>query len=208
MAFLDSLKSFDKSKLKHTDTKVTTTEGELLLEKRDSSGSVTMEKISPTYGFVPSFVEDLQVGEVLPGQLILGSQDVAHDLPTLEMYKVTHILNLASYVANKFPDKLTYKDIKINDLPEVPIFPIFNRAFEFIEEGIKSGCVLVHCNAGVSRCASVVIGYLMKTRRMTYKDAFDLVKEKRPAICPNEGFRTQLKTYEKMLESERQQVNS
>ena len=43
----------------------------------------------------------------------------------------------------------------------------------------------------------------MQTQGMSYKGAFDLVKEKRPAICPNEGFRTQLKTFEKMLESER-----
>ena len=69
--------------------------------------------------------------------LISGSQDVAHDLPILEQYNVTHILNLASYVQNKFPEKIIYKDIKINDLPEAPILLTFKQAFEFIEEGIK-----------------------------------------------------------------------
>ena len=84
-SFLNSLKSFDKTKLKHTDTRVTTTDGSQVIEKRDSTGRVSVEKTGPSYGFVPSFVEDLQVGEVVPGKLILGN---------LYQYIVS-ILNLA-----------------------------------------------------------------------------------------------------------------
>jgi protein-tyrosine phosphatase len=47
------------------------------------------------------------------------------------------------------------------------IIPHFEEAFEFINKGMESGCVLVHCNAGISRAATIVIAYLMKTRNMT-----------------------------------------
>jgi hypothetical protein len=46
--------------------------GDQIIEKRDSYGRVATERIpEQTYGFVVSVVEDLQVGEILQG-LILG----------------------------------------------------------------------------------------------------------------------------------------
>merc|ERR1711964_860042 len=44
--------------------------------------------------------------------------------------------------------------------------------------------VYVHCTAGVSRSATVVIFWLMRSRRMSLLDALKLVKAKRPAIRP------------------------
>ncbi|KAL3831706.1 hypothetical protein ACJMK2_023425 [Sinanodonta woodiana] len=75
-----------------------------------------------------------------------------------------------------------------------------------LEQGRNGGCVLVHCNAGVSRSATIVIAYLMQFREMKYQEAFNYLKEKRPAICPNEGFRTQLLQFEKQLASQTQNV--
>ena len=131
--------------------------------------------------------------------LVSGSQDVALNLEILEHYKVTHILNLASFTENKYPDKIVYKKIRILDVPEMHIIPHFEEAFEFINKGMESGCVLVHCNAGISRAATIVIAYLMKTRNMTLTQAYGLVKEKRPVISPNSGFQVQLETYEERL---------
>lgn len=72
-SLLDSLKSFDKTKLKQTDTKITTTEGLQIVEKRDSHGRIIHELVGGrTYGFVASIVDDLQVGEVLSDHLIIG----------------------------------------------------------------------------------------------------------------------------------------
>jgi protein-tyrosine phosphatase len=48
--------------------------------------------------------------------------------------------------------------------------------------------------AGMSRSASVVIGYLISTG-MTYEEAFFKVKMRHPQTCPNEGFREQLQKY-------------
>lgn len=53
----------------------------------------------------------------------------------------------------------------------------------------------VHCNAGVSRSVSVVIGYLMKTQGMPFDAAYAHVKSERKAAQPNDGFRKQLKAY-------------
>ncbi|CAE1232866.1 unnamed protein product [Acanthosepion pharaonis] len=150
------------------------------------------------WGFVGDLRRDLQVGEIRPG-LILGSQDVAQSLETLEKYSVTHVLNVATGVENLYPDKFTYKSIKLYDLPDSNITVVFDEAFKFIDEGRKSGCVLVHCNAGISRAASIIIGYLMKTEKMSFSDGFWYVKGKRPVIHPNAGFVDQLRDYEYFL---------
>lgn len=61
---------------------------------------------------------------------------------------------------------------------------------------LKDGVVLVHCNAGVSRAAAVVIGFLMNSERLSFARAFALVKNARPAACPNPGFMEQLHKYQ------------
>lgn len=54
------------------------------------------------------------------------------------------------------------------------------------------GGVLVHCYAGVSRSASVVIAYLIWKYNMTFNDAFNYLINVRPIINPNIGFVKQL----------------
>ncbi|XP_065787964.1 dual specificity protein phosphatase 19 isoform X2 [Muntiacus reevesi] len=66
---------------------------------------------------------------------------------------------------------------------------------------LKDGVVLVHCNAGVSRAAAIVIGFLMNSEEISFTSAFSLVKNARPSICPNAGFLEQLRTYQGGKES-------
>lgn len=65
---------------------------------------------------------------------------------------------------------------------------MFDDTFNLIKIGLKCGSVLVHCAAGVSRSASIVIAYLMRNNGMNYTEAYALVKNKRFVICPNHGF--------------------
>ncbi|KXZ43410.1 hypothetical protein GPECTOR_91g564 [Gonium pectorale] len=56
--------------------------------------------------------------------------------------------------------------------------------------------VLVHCAAGMSRSATVVIAYLMASERLPYDSAFRDVKTARPCVYPNLGFLFQLWEWE------------
>lgn len=57
----------------------------------------------------------------------------------------------------------------------------------------------MHCMAGVSRSASLVMIYLVKYERMTLRQAYHYVKSARPVIRPNVGFWKQMVDYEKRL---------
>jgi protein-tyrosine phosphatase len=63
----------------------------------------------------------------------------------------------------KFPTLFQYKIINILDSPAANIKVHFAPCIKWIKEAIDNGgCVLVHCFAGVSRSASVIIAYLMQ----------------------------------------------
>lgn len=100
---------------------------------------------------------------------------------------------------NYYPNKIEYKNIKLNDTIDQEVLKFFDLAFKFIDEGRQNGCVLIHCNAGVSRASTFMIGYLMNRDRMPLDDAFEFVKSKRPAIRPNAGFLNQLRQYNREL---------
>lgn len=131
-----------------------------------------------------------------------GSQDVAVEFDLLQKYNVTHILNVATLVKNSFPENFTYKNIDLLDIPQTDIVQHFESAFQFIDERMdKGGCVLVHCNAGISRSSTIVIAYLMMKKHWPLDKAYQYVKEKRSKIRPNVGFQEQLKTFEQQLKS-------
>ncbi len=85
-----------------------------------------------------------------------------------------------------FPDKFIYEkyDLRGGD-PSENIKRFFKDAYEFISGG---EVVFVHCHAGVSRSASIVISYLMKKYKKPFEEMKTLVKSKRPKIHPNSGF--------------------
>jgi hypothetical protein len=64
------------------------------------------------------------------------------------------------------------------------------------QEGLA---VLIHCAAGVSRCALVTVAVMMKGHGWGAVAALERVARARPWINPNPHFRQGLKTYEDLL---------
>jgi dual specificity phosphatase 12 len=79
--------------------------------------------------------------------------------------------------------------INVLDMPNENLLRHFKAATDYIKAAIKSGgIVLVHCYAGVSRSASVVIAYLMRELGLTMLDALTYCRKRRPIVFPNPGF--------------------
>ncbi|OCT61222.1 hypothetical protein XELAEV_18047245mg [Xenopus laevis] len=120
-------------------------------------------------------------------------------MQVLKSYGVTHILNVAYGVDNAFPNEFTYKKMSILDLPETDIASFFPECFNFLEKvKLQNGVVLVHCNAGVSRAPAIATGFLMYDE-MNFAKALSIVKNSRPAACPNPGFMEQLYKYQETI---------
>ena len=140
--------------------------------------------------------------------LYLGSVGAAYSHAVLKSRRITHILTVCDSLPPKFPNEFRYKVIEITDEPGSKLNVYFKETADFIQSAINGGGqVLVHCFAGVSRSASIVIAYLMRYHLMTFSQAFIHVKDKRPIINPNPGFVGQLRRYETWLTEQRYQTH-
>ncbi|KAI9485235.1 MAG: protein-tyrosine phosphatase-like protein [Benjaminiella poitrasii] len=59
--------------------------------------------------------------------------------------------------------------------------------------------ILVHCQCGVARSATVIIAYVMKTLQLPLQEAYNHVKKLAPPISPNLGLLFQLREFEQTL---------
>lgn len=137
-------------------------------------------------------------------RLFIGSYDEASDLYWLMRNKITRVVNMSEEHVNYFPDNFLYFRGDAFDHPSQSLLKIFKEGYKFMIEGMKNGgSILVHCHAGISRSASMVIYYLMKTYGWSLNKSFAYLKKLRPRIQPNSGFMDQLKIMEKELLSKR-----
>lgn len=149
-------------------------------------------------GYVLDLNPDLQMANVSNG-VYLGSQDVAHDYDILMAHNITHIINCATGVKNIFLGKIKYLTLDVLDLPWTNLVQYFNECHEFMRKAIEAGGnVLVHCNAGVSRSATIVLSYIIRYDKMTLREALEHVNSIRK-VGPNPGFMQQLQRYEMNL---------
>ncbi|KAL4438919.1 hypothetical protein ABPG74_016639 [Tetrahymena malaccensis] len=143
-----------------------------------------------------AFSKHPEIDEIISGKLYLGNEDASTIKEEITKRNITHILIAGSGMKKCFEKDFTYMQINVEDSNNWDISKHFESSYKFIEEG-KS--VLVHCAAGVSRSATIVISYIMKKQNKSFDEAFKLVKDIRYIIRPNKGFTKQLQEYEKTL---------
>lgn len=85
--------------------------------------------------------------------------------------------------------------IPANDSMTQDLLPHFKFICDFIDTHRNNMHVLVHCDKGVSRSATIIIAYLMRTHKLSLDDAYTFVREKR-RIKPNENFMEQLTVWD------------
>ncbi|KAM6435213.1 dual specificity protein phosphatase 10-like isoform 1-T4 [Liasis olivaceus] len=143
-------------------------------------------------------LENAELSPILPF-LFLGNEKDAQNLEKMLHLNVGHVLNVTTHLPLYHADsgRLRYKRLPATDSNRQDLRQYFEEAFEFIEEAHQSGKgVLIHCQAGVSRSATIVIAYLMKHTLMTMGDAYKYVKGRRSVISPNLNFMGQLLQFE------------
>ncbi|KAJ7663246.1 protein-tyrosine phosphatase-like protein, partial [Mycena polygramma] len=137
------------------------------------------------------------ITEIVPN-LYLGSEAGARNLEMLRRLGITHILTVmldpavladprrAETKAEGNDDGFRRMRIPVMDWPDEEIISYFKAANEFIDGAritMQTG-VLVHCQVGVSRSATVVTAYLMPCRPPFYDDAAALkfLRTRRPVV--------------------------
>lgn len=151
-------------------------------------------------------------GKVLGTWLYIGDQFHARDKEGLHALGITHVVNATGgphAVPNYFAEgqegapALVYARVPWDDHPTQALAPRIHSAVAWINQvhhADPSAKILVHCHAGVSRSASIVILYLMRAFGLTYDAALSHLRRSRPQAAPNPGFEAQLRALETSFE--------
>lgn len=134
------------------------------------------------------------------GNIFLGPKYAAkpHSHEELIRAGVKGIVNCTNRVPCHFSsDGIKYCVVSVNDEAGADILSFLEGATTFMHAILSDKqSVLVHCEMGVSRSASVVVAYLIRFQQLTRDEAYVHVKKRRPAINPNPGFWKQLQKFE------------
>uniref|UniRef100_A0AAR5QA02 Dual specificity protein phosphatase 19 n=1 Tax=Dendroctonus ponderosae TaxID=77166 RepID=A0AAR5QA02_DENPD len=172
MSLLSALQE-KKQQLKRTETIITLEDGRKFAEFKNNIRQLEETSL----GFVVDTKPDNIPAKVIDC-LYLGSQDCC-DLAVLRQYSIKFVLNIL-------------------DLVETDLEKYLHECMHFVDVCVRNKTnVLVHCNAGISRSASVVIAYLIIKRNLLFDDAYALVKQARATVKPNDGFMKQLQHLKK-----------
>ncbi|OUM69247.1 hypothetical protein PIROE2DRAFT_27353, partial [Piromyces sp. E2] len=135
---------------------------------------------------------------VFPG-LYIGSMYAATDEQFLKDNNIKYILNVTEDGQNKVSSNsnIKYLCVPMRDEINFNAMKLFPKTCEFIDTALNSqkhDNILVHCQLGISRSATIVSAYLL------YKyyeyDVLKYLQRKRPTIKPNEGFQRQLQLWQ------------
>ena len=89
----------------------------------------------------------------------------------------------------------------VSAFSDADILKYMEEGTYIIHAAVDAGeSILVHCQAGVSRSATMVAAYLIKYFDFSVSAAVDMVKAARPIANPNEGFMRQLEAWQKVAQ--------
>jgi protein tyrosine phosphatase len=169
------------------------------------SKPLNLRRFSPGSPSTPNtpLVETMgKISKIIPGLFLSGLDAITSEsLTENEISKVLRVMkNPPPLPTNIEEKKIEEEKIEIDDTFGQNIGAHFEKVYEMIDEALKNNQnILVHCRAGISRSATIVISYIMKSQRMKMDDAFEFVKSKRSIISPNGDFFATLYKYEREL---------
>jgi len=140
------------------------------------------------------------VASLITPRLYLSDYGTARNSKELEELGITHII---SVIEGK-PDlpevipEIQRHHLSLPDTCETIIIHHLDTTTAFIREALEeneTNKVMVHCMQGVSRSATVVCAYLIATSKLSAEESIARVQSLRYIVCPNLGFRRQLREY-------------
>ena len=128
-------------------------------------------------------------------RVFIGGYLAAANPAVVRQNKITHILKL-------FPDDPTYVGgyhrhpgveylvIDAEDRIGFPLNQYFDECLRFIRQALlhREGRILIHCHAGISRSATIVLLHLMVNTGLSLDAASSVLRSVRPVVEPNFTF--------------------
>ncbi|CAO3695883.1 unnamed protein product [Rhizopus stolonifer] len=156
--------------------------------------NVAVEVTHPDESMFQS-MDDLLAQAIMPSPSLSKASTISTDSTTTEDYAAQAPLTIGYH-------KMNWEHNQENLVTEL------EKAVTMIEQARSAEqTILVHCQCGIARSATVVIAYVMKSLKLPMQEAYDYVKERSPVISPNLTLLFQLREYEQwILQQQKQKI--
>jgi hypothetical protein len=147
--------------------------------------SELLERVSAFNGRIDVISEILQS----PNALHITSARGATMWTALKRRGITHVLCFG-HQEHPFASRgIVYRYIDLADTPTADLASVLPVCMEYIQSvwETEGTTLLLHCDAGISRSASVCVAVVMKVCEIPMDTALLFVQAKRPCVCPNSG---------------------
>lgn len=132
--------------------------------------------------------------------LFISDESVASYMTLLTQLNIRRVISILDEEdMPRYPRSIQHLCIALSDYPSSRIRQYFRKAYSFIREAPRGENVLIHCLAGISRSATLVIAYLMQAYQFGWHKAAIYLRSCRDVIDPNPGFRKQLQNFQEEL---------
>ncbi|TPP49139.1 Dual specificity phosphatase, catalytic domain family protein [Leishmania donovani] len=157
--------------------------------------------------------EDVPATQILEF-LYLGSVKDAQDAAFLARHQIRYIINVSQEEYWSVDKKVQIFTFKVDDSATADIAALFQPTRDLINsirgryyryargESSTRPAVLVHCQKGRSRSATIVLAYLIYTNGWSVAEAMKYVGARRPCAEPNIGFMEELRKLQESLSFE------
>lgn len=141
--------------------------------------------------------------------LFIGGYMIAADPDFIRRAGITRIVKMFADDPSYYGGYHRHPGVKYfvaaaKDIPSYDIRKDAAQAVAFVREGVAAGDrTLVHCHAGVSRSATVIILHLMILHGWDYDTALGRLRLVRPIVNPNPGFEQYLRAADANLQAQR-----
>ncbi|KAM8977804.1 serine/threonine/tyrosine-interacting-like protein 1 isoform 2-T2 [Pelodytes ibericus] len=138
--------------------------------------------------------------EIVPGLLYLGDSRQANDRHILKDLKIKSLVNVSMDAVYGSLDYVRMLHIPVTDSTESNLLQFFPSVCQFIDSHMgTSSAVLVFSELGISRSSTVLIAYLMHSKKCTLRDTWQHMLKCKTNMRPNRGFVQQLSEWEKSI---------
>lgn len=139
--------------------------------------------------FPQTFVNEVIFGDAthVIDNLYLGSAFNAADREWLREKSIGCIVNVTTEISEFYPDEFTYYRYRVDDLLGSRIGNYYDSFLDICDQHSDQN-ILVHCFAGRSRSASLIVYYLIKRHDMSILDAISFLRQRRPIVNLNIDF--------------------
>lgn len=145
--------------------------------------------------------------------LYLGSVQDAKNVSFLKKFNITQIINVSQEeYYSPDPEHVTVRWFYAEDTCDFDIQKYFSttekilstaRRLFFAEKDLRRReRVLVHCQKGRSRSATIVLAHLIRSNGWSVAEALEYVSNKREQVEPNLGFIEALRVYQESMSQE------